>query len=179
MYAATALSLLSGAALASAAGLRSAQASQYGTAEGDLILKQLGNDYVVGAAQADVTISATVEGGQLKMLCPHAGLQGALVPLSAATEPGVYTLEFVASADGLPKGSVVDGWSVSEDRTGLTNDALKKVVNEIDGGKGAFDIERDHTSGVSAIVYVNHEESGTPVPRPTYIVFDSTKDVQC
>ena len=60
MFAATALTLLSGAALVSAAGLRSAAVSQYGSADGDLILKQLGNDFVVGSAQAETTISATV-----------------------------------------------------------------------------------------------------------------------
>ncbi|KAL1747854.1 hypothetical protein HDZ31DRAFT_60885 [Schizophyllum fasciatum] len=179
MFAASALTLLSGAALANAAlaGLRTAQASQDGSAEGDLTIKQLGDDYVVGAAQAEeVTLSAIVEDGQLQMLCPHEGLRGALVPLG---DPGVYTLEFVAEVDGLPEGSVADGWMVSEDRAGLTNEALTKVVNKIDSGKGAFDIERDHTSGVSAIVYVNHNETGTPVPSPIYLVLDNTKDVQC
>ncbi|KAI5897559.1 uncharacterized protein SCHCODRAFT_02144276 [Schizophyllum commune H4-8] len=180
MFAATALTLLSGAALVSAAGLRSAAVSQYGSAEGDLVLKQLGKDFVVGSAEAETTISATVENGELTMVCPTKGLKAALVPLSAATEPGVYTLEFITSSqDELPKGSVFGGWSISDDRTGLTNDNLTMVVNEIDGNKGAFDVERDHTSGVSAIVYVNREESGTPATRPWYIVLDDSKDVQC
>ena len=149
MFAATALTLLSGAAVVSAAGLRSAAVSQYGSSEGDLILKQLGKDFVVGSAEAETTISATVENGELTMVCPTKGLKAALVPLSAATEPGVYTLEFITSSqDELPKGSVFGGWGISDDRTGLTNDNLTKVVNQVrdfDGRAGVCVLTMGYT----------------------------------
>ena len=129
---AAALALFSAVALVNGAGLKSASTSPYGQSAANFTLHQINNAaYVLDAGKpVDLTVSAVVEGDALKTLCPTAGLEAALVPV-AGSDPANYTVTFVSSREGMPEGTVFGGWSLSDDKVGLSNANFQKVVNSV------------------------------------------------
>ncbi|KAL1746728.1 hypothetical protein HDZ31DRAFT_61923 [Schizophyllum fasciatum] len=176
-----ALALLAGAALARAAGLKISSTSPYGQNAANITLHQIRASpaaYVLnGGLPADLTTSAVVDGGALRTICPRA-LEAVLVPVAGA-DPAEYTVELVAGRAGLPEGTIVGGWSTSDDKIGLANPDFTKVVNAI-GGK--FDIDRSGAFGadVFPVKWVNasYLEHGAYY-QGWYIVLDGANDVAC
>ena len=130
---ASTLALLSTAVLASAAGLKSTatQTPTEGQAGGNWTLQESEHGYsLAGSQPIDLTISATVEDGELKMLCPYQ-LTAVLIPAEGAS----YTVEFVNATDGLPEGTVTGGWNTTDDRRGIPeyDEAFTKVINSVRG----------------------------------------------
>ena len=130
---ASTLALLSTAVLASAAGLKSTatQTPTEGQAGGNWTLQESEHGYsLAGSQPIDLTISATVEDGELKMLCPYQ-LSAVLIPAEGAS----YTVEFVNATDGLPEGTVTGGWNTTDDRRGIPeyDETFTKVINSVRG----------------------------------------------
>ncbi|KAI5894435.1 uncharacterized protein SCHCODRAFT_02624663 [Schizophyllum commune H4-8] len=178
-----ALTLFSAAVAVNGAGLKAASTSPYGQSTSNFALHQINpSAYVLDAGHAvDLTISAVVEGGLLKMVCPTAGLEAVLVPV-AQSNPANYTVEFVSSHDGLPEGAVFGGWSLSDDRIGLSNANFTKVVNTIGDGEGKFANEHTALYGddVFAFTWVDEPYSqGGAYYLGSYLVLDTANDVAC
>ncbi|KAL1735076.1 hypothetical protein EV714DRAFT_201546 [Schizophyllum commune] len=179
---AAALALFSAAALVNGAGLKSASTSPYGQSAANFTLHQINNAaYVLDAGKpVDLTVSAVVEGDALKTLCPTAGLEAALVPV-AGSDPANYTVTFVSSREGLPEGTVFGGWSLSDDKVGLSNANFQKVVNSIGGGEGKFETERTALYGddVFAFTWVDAPYYHNGAYWGSYLVLDNANDVSC
>ncbi|KAL1738270.1 hypothetical protein HDZ31DRAFT_70188 [Schizophyllum fasciatum] len=167
------LALLSGVALANAAGLRSASTSQYGQSEGDWIVKQVSPDaYVLGGSvPTPLSVSAVVENGELNIQCPFPGFHAVLVPTA---DPAKYTVELVKSNEGLPEGTIFGGWVTSDDKTGLKNPSTTtKVTHE---NLGSFDLEVGTNGGVNTLVWKVQNDEG---PSALFVVLDSANDASC
>ncbi|KAL1739479.1 hypothetical protein HDZ31DRAFT_49332 [Schizophyllum fasciatum] len=182
MFAST-LALLCGAALASAAGLRSGSTSEYGPNQGDWILSQVSSSAFVlgGSVATNLSISAVVEDGELKMLCPYPGYKAVLVG-EDGSDPSAYTVQFVNSFAGLPARTVFGGWETSDDRLGLSNQNFTKVVNTYFGEDvGRWDVQLDNEkyNGVNTLEWVNKSYYDHGVYRGWFIVLDSANDVTC
>ncbi|KAL1739819.1 hypothetical protein HDZ31DRAFT_68553 [Schizophyllum fasciatum] len=181
---AAALTLLSGLALANAAGLRYGATSEYGQNQGDFILHETANPsgYVLGGSVAtNLSISATLTNGELWMHCPYEGYQAVLVPVAGA-DPAAYTVQFINSFEGLPAGTLMGKWATTEDRTGLGNDNFTKVINlnhPEDVGRWDVHLNNDKYDGVNTIEWVNKSYYDHGVYRGWFIVLDNANDVTC
>ncbi|KAI4519973.1 hypothetical protein EV122DRAFT_278475 [Schizophyllum commune] len=171
---ASTLALLSTAVLASAAGLKSTatQTPTEGQAGGNWTLQESEHGYsLAGSQPIDLTISATVEDGELKMLCPYQ-LTAVLIPAEGAS----YTVEFVNATDGLPEGTVTGGWNTTDDRRGIPeyDETFTKVINSI--GPGRFDLALGE--GRNELTWFNQSDTARGFTE-WFLVLDSAQDVDC
>ncbi|TRM58837.1 hypothetical protein BD626DRAFT_180323 [Schizophyllum amplum] len=167
-----ALALLSAVALASAAGLKSSATADVGNEDGNWTLQDSEYGYsLAGSQPIDLSISAIVEDGELKMLCPY-NLTAVLIP----SDDVYYTVEFVNSTDGLPEGTITGGWNTTDDRFGipLYGETYTKVINEI--GPGRFDLVI--ADGRNELSWFNQSDTARGFTE-WFIVLDSAQDVEC
>ncbi|KAL1758187.1 hypothetical protein FB107DRAFT_247107 [Schizophyllum commune] len=149
--------LSAAATLARAYTLRSVSSSPTGQFAGYFTLQQSARGYTLSGGQAYASqqysgglpseqypsewhagqpIAVHIEGGKLKMTCPSQ-MQAVLVP-SGAKNPASWIVEFVLQTDDLPEGTVVDGWTTTDDKMGLpATGRYTKIVNSI-GNYGGY-----------------------------------------
>ncbi|KAL1747770.1 hypothetical protein HDZ31DRAFT_60947 [Schizophyllum fasciatum] len=177
---ASSLALLSGAAFASASGLISGSTSPYGQSTGNVTLQQGGVGYLIGGGeQADLTVSVNVTDGDglgyLNLLCPHAGLQAVLVPTGDAN-PQKYVVEFADPSADRPHGTIVGGWYLSDDKTGLPDGDYVKIKNHIIDGN--FLVVEEHEGVKNAFTFV--EDVGQDhADAEWFLLLDQANDATC
>ncbi|KAL1693571.1 hypothetical protein GGG16DRAFT_101034 [Schizophyllum commune] len=145
------------ATLARAYTLRSVSSSPTGQSAENFSLQQSARGYTLSGGQAYASqqysgglpseqypsewhagqpIAVHIEGGKLKMTCPLQ-MQAVLVP-SGAKNSASWIVEFVLQTDDLPEGTVVDGWTTTDDKMGLpATGRYTKIVNSI-GNYGGY-----------------------------------------
>ncbi|KAL1726203.1 hypothetical protein EV714DRAFT_219795 [Schizophyllum commune] len=132
-----AATLSAAADLARAYTLRSVSSSPTGQSAGNFLLQQSARGYTLSDGKAYASQHAVhIEGGKLKMTLPSQ-MQAVLVP-SGARSPASWIVEFVLETDELPEGTVVDGWTTTDDKMGLpATGRYTKIVNSI-GNYGGY-----------------------------------------
>ncbi|KAI5895499.1 uncharacterized protein SCHCODRAFT_02619597 [Schizophyllum commune H4-8] len=130
--------------------LRSVSTSPTGQSAGNFTLQQSARGYTLSGGQpyeshwqrfghqnaSEQPIAVHVEGLKLKMTCPSQ-MQAVLVP-SGSNNPPSWIVEFVLETEGLPEGTVVDGWTTTDDKMGLpATGRYTKIVNSI-GNYGGY-----------------------------------------
>ncbi|KAI5890525.1 uncharacterized protein SCHCODRAFT_02703079 [Schizophyllum commune H4-8] len=165
------LALLSGVALANAYGLKSASTSPYGQSSGNWELQKTAyGALLVGGKDVPLTTSVTIEGGQLKLVCPQ---QASAALVRTGSDDPKYTVQFVSKTDDLPKGSIFTGWTTQSDGVSLP-DELTKVVNTEVGLDGTYNLAT--VDGANALTWSN---KGPSNGVQWFLAIDEANDVHC
>ncbi|KAL1710532.1 hypothetical protein EV121DRAFT_285409 [Schizophyllum commune] len=120
---------------------------------------------LVGGKDVPLTTSVTIEGGQLKLVCPQ---QAKAVLVPTGKDDPEYTVQLVSKPDDLPKGRIFMRWT-KQDGGVLLPDDLLKVVNTV-GLDGTYNLATV-SDGANALTWSNGVQ--------WFLVIDEANDVQC
>ncbi|KAL1723923.1 hypothetical protein EV715DRAFT_269251 [Schizophyllum commune] len=142
--------------------LKSASTSLNGHSSGNWELQKTAyGALLVGGKDVPLTTSVTIEGGQLKLVCPQQAT-AALVP--TGSDDPKYTVQL---------GKIFTGWTTQDDGVAVPDDLIKVVNTEV-GLDGTYNLAT--VDGANALTW---SSKGPSNGVQWFLAIDDANDVHC